>query len=452
MPFLLKPPVCKNCKVSMAVVEARLTCDSCNKKAKPLSAAELDRLEEDWPLCHSEFMSLERYAKCANGTCPEELKEFFPHGRVPLDHLPGTYDTRVFVGGNYDNMPDLRHVKAAVQKLQAGFVPILPYDDFQIPPDRIYEWDLRLLHNCKYAIFEVTNPAGELFEIARVGEYGTTTLLVYATRGAVSEPSRARSMLLQSGAHEHRSYMDHSHLEQIVDGFLRHRGSTQWKQAVAFMGYHFAECRVEHKLYLNGGAEHRVTYKGLKVDIPDLKQSQLTHEFAMTSGSIVADSFRLRPTKSVSWHRDSAKSGVRAEAGVVQFDPALDRESAPLDYGFRLRTKNAYLLAKEQLAKLPREDITDPFLGAGLEFASRTVSFPIEELTLSVEFPCGYQVEPEAAVYFGVEPRSDALKPPDDFSFDGKTARLYVHRPRVHFMYSIYWPLPEKLPSKFRRA
>ena len=445
MPLLLKLPICPDCKVSMVLTKARLICASCGN-AKSLGSADLDKLHTEWPLCDDEFMSLERHSKCATSTCTRTSKEFFPHGRIPLDCLPGTYDTRVFIGGNYDNMPDLRNVKAAIHKLKGTFVPILPYDDFQIPQDRIYEWDLRLLHNCRYAIFDVTEPAGELFEIARASEFGVTTLFVYKVRGATPAPPRARTMLLQSGTHEHRGYMDLSHLERIVDEFLRQKSPAQWKRAVDLMGYHFAECHVGHKFDLRGEGEHSMSFRGLKIGIPDLQQSEITHEFSTTSGAIVADSFHLEPSNGISWHRNNAKSGSRAEAGVVRFDPPLDCNRAPVDYSFSLRTENAYMLTKSQLSKLPIKDVDNVFLAAGLEFASRVISCPIEKFVLSVEFPPGYRVNPKAATYFGTERRNDGLRmPPDDFSFDGKTAVLYVRRPRLYYQYAIYWELPDEL-------
>jgi len=345
-------------------------------------------------------------------------------------------------------MPDLRDVKAAVHKLGGAFVPILPYDDFQIPQGQIYEWDLRLLHNCKYAIFEVTNPAGELFEIARCSEYGVTTLLVYKVRGATPAPPRARTMLLQSGSHEHRGYMDANHLRDIVDEFLRQKMPTQWKRAIELMGYHFEEYYVRHKLYLNGEAEHTYLYRGLKVDIPDFRKTEQTHDFTITSGNIIEGSLKLDGPDCASWHRDNAKSGEQAEVGLVQFDPPLEYQSSPTDYTLSLKTKHAYMLTQSELLQLPPEEADDPFLAAGFEFASRVISFPTETFRLCVEFPAGYQVNPKPAAYFGTEPRSDGLKiPPDSFSFENNIATLEVRKPRIYYKYAITWQLPEKLPE-----
>lgn len=445
MPLVPRPTVCEHCKRFRVVVEAELTCEACGY-SRNIKVSDLDKLPTRWPYHHDEFMSLRCRERCEN--CGHEVEEYFPHGRVPLDSLPGTYNSRVFIGGNYDLIGNLRDIKAAVHALGPDFVPILPYDDFQIPQGRVYEWDLRLLHSCKYAIFEVTLPAGELFEIARCAEYGVITLLAYQARGATTAPPRARTMLLESGTHEHRSYRDTNHLRDIVDEFLRQKMPTQWKRAIELMGYHFEEYYVRHKLYFNGEAEHTYSYRGLKVDIPDSRKTEQTHDFTITSGNIVEGSLKLDGPDYASWHRDNAKSGKRAEVGLVQFDPPLDHQSSPTDYTLSLKTKHAYMLTQRELSQIPPEEADDLFLAAGLEFASRVIPFPVETFRLCVEFPAGYQVNPKPATYFGTERRSDGLKiPPDSFSFENNIAMLEVRKPRIYYKYAITWQLPERLPE-----
>ena len=429
----------------MVVVRAILVCEKCGLEKK-IKLDHLNELPRSWQHHHDEYMSLQRESKCP--ACGHEVKEYYPNGRVPLDNIPGTYETRVFIGGNYDLIGSLRDLKEAVHKLGQDFKPILPYDDFQIPYGRVYEWDLRLLHNCKYAIFEVTQPGGELFEIARCSEYGVTTLLVYQARGAAEAPPRARTMLLESGSHEHRSYRDRKHLEEVVDEFLRQKSPAQFKRAVELMGFQYDEYSVYNKIFLNGEAEHTCSYKGLKVTIPELRISELTHDFTTTSGNIISGSFQLEGPDYINWRKDSAKSGERAEVGVVRFNPPIDNNSSPVNYTFNLKTNNAYMLTRDQLSKIPAEEIDDPLIAAGLEFASREVSFPVETFKLSVEFPAEYQVEPKPVVYFGMETRSDGLKiPPDSFNIEGNIAILQVRKPRIYYRYAIAWKLPEKLPN-----
>lgn len=444
MPLVPKTALCDNCKIVRSVVEVKLVCESCARE-KSVAENYLDELPYNWPLCHGEFMSFMRHSRCPN--CGDELKEHFPNGRLPLDWLPGTYNKRVFIGGNYESISNLRDIKNAVHELGPDFVPILPYDDFQIPKGQVYDTDLRLLHNCKYAIFEVTRPGGELFEIARCAEYRVTTLLVYQARGFMNAPPNVKTMLLESGSHEHRSYLTTGQLRLVVDEFLRQKNPTQWQRAINLMGYHFDEYSVHNKLYLNGEAEHSCSLIGLKVDIPDLRVSEITHDFRITSGHIVEDTFKLDGPDYVEWCRDNSTSGEQAEVGVVRFSPPLDDHSNITTYNFNLKTQNSYMLTKKQLSELLPEGTDDPFLASGREFASKDIPFPLEKFRLHVEFPTGYQVNPQPAVYFGTEPRHEGLKmPPDSYSFDGSNAILEVRRPLIYHRYAITWELPSHLP------
>lgn len=80
-------------------------------------------------------------------------------------------------------MPKLREVQKYVQEVD--FVPILAYDCIDIRKNMIHDEDLRLIHNCRYAIFEETDPAGELMELERAArEYKTFVFVVYEVREA----------------------------------------------------------------------------------------------------------------------------------------------------------------------------------------------------------------------------------------------------------------------------
>ena len=115
----------------------------------------------------------------------------------------------------------------------------------------------------------VSEPAGELIEIGRCAEYKIRTLLVYESRGRVKEPPRVRTILLESGEHEHRSYGTTQDLKAIVEGFLLEKDPRGFKRAREMLGCHFANYIVRHKIYLDGTAEHEYFYVGLKVDAPD---------------------------------------------------------------------------------------------------------------------------------------------------------------------------------------
>ncbi len=440
MPLVPKPAICKDCNIGMTVVEVRLKCDACNRE-RTVKATQIYQLPIKWPLCHSEFMSLQLKTKCPN--CDSEITDYFPNGRLPLDCLPGTYNRRVFIGGNYASISNLRSIKDAVYRLKADFTPILPYDDFQIPPGQVHEADLRLLHNCKYAIFEVTQPGGELFEIARCTEYTVITLLIYQARGFSEAPPNVKTMLLESGGHEHHNYLNIEQLNQIVDNFLRQKNPVQWQRVVSLMGYRFDEYYVQNKLHMDGRAEHELCLTGLKVMIPDLRQSEITHDFRITSGNIVEGSFQLNGPECATWIRDNSMSGPSAEVGVVRFDPPLDNRSGMINYGFTLQTRNAYTMSKEELDRLIESGTDDVFLQGGLEFALKEIAWPIEVFKLHMEFPPDYPVNPRPRVYFGTEARPGGLKiPPDNFTFDGCNAILEVHRPLMYHRYAVVWEVP----------
>lgn len=446
MPLAPGPAICGNCKTVRAIVELKLRCDSCKAEAN-VKAEELGQLPINWSLCHYEFMSLIRRTKCS--TCGDEKEEYFPNGRLPLDCLPGVRDCRVFIGGNYSAIKDIRDVKDAVYRLGADFVPILPYDDFQIPPGQVYDTDLRLLHNCKYAIFEVTNPGGELFEIARCAEYKVNTLLVYQARGFTDAPPNVQTMLLESGTHEHRSYLNATQLEQIVDEFLRQKNPAEWHRAASLIGYHFDELSIHHKLALDGESVHTMKGTGLKVVIPNFRLSEIPFRTITTSGSILEGSFCLNSTSNVRWCPDNAASGARAIVGVIRFEPALDSSSAMVMYEIACKTKNAYMLTKKQLDELIKEGVEaeDPFLTSGREFVSKEIIHPVEKLRLRIEFPRQYPVnDPQPCVYFGAEQRTEGLKiPPDSFTFIDNNAVLEVNRPLMFHRYAIAWEVPTSL-------
>jgi hypothetical protein len=115
------------------------------------------------------------------------------HKKPTIDQVPGKEDDRVFVGGNYDEMPVLREIARFVR--ECGKVPILAYD-FDVPLDKISDYDFRLLHQCKRAIFEITMTNGHHYEIMAGLSYNVTEYLMYQTRDEKREvPPTVTSML-----------------------------------------------------------------------------------------------------------------------------------------------------------------------------------------------------------------------------------------------------------------
>ena len=126
--------------------------------------------------------------------------------KTPIDPMPGTWDKRVFVGGDYDHLAVLRAIQEAV--IKSGFQPILPYD-FWVPPDKIHHHDLMLLHCCRLGIFEVSSPAGQLMEIERANDYNVEVILFYTDRDG---PPHSLSTMVSTAGYTMEAYSDISDL------------------------------------------------------------------------------------------------------------------------------------------------------------------------------------------------------------------------------------------------
>jgi hypothetical protein len=142
--------------------------------------------------------------------------------RLSPDSLPGTVDTRVFVGGNYDLSPVLRFIAKLVK--ENGFVPIF-VGDYDVPRDRINEYSMRLLFQCGRAIFEATVDNGQTMEIQKVaGEPYIKTLIAYmAYDESKTWPRKVSSMiktLALSSSQDKQGYTTFDELTAIVLRFL----------------------------------------------------------------------------------------------------------------------------------------------------------------------------------------------------------------------------------------
>ena len=139
--------------------------------------------------------------------------------RHSVNQIPGEWERRVFIGGNYDNMWPIREIESVVQELR--YQPIIALD-FDIPEQFIRHHDLMLLHNCKYAIFEVTLGDGHLMEIERTNDYENKVLLLYNVRDERRECPPSMSMMLRTFTHARMvSYMDSEELRRLISDFLR---------------------------------------------------------------------------------------------------------------------------------------------------------------------------------------------------------------------------------------
>lgn len=146
-------------------------------------------------------------------------------GKITLD---GTRDKRVFIGGDYDFMPILQEIAEFVRSQH--FVPVIAYDH-NVPPGAIHDEDLALLKECKYAIFEMSHPAGHLMELERAADYEETICFVVYPQRSEENPepppnlSEMVKLLLIKLFEEGRGYPPlgyarFEHLENFIKGIF----------------------------------------------------------------------------------------------------------------------------------------------------------------------------------------------------------------------------------------
>jgi hypothetical protein len=93
-------------------------------------------------------------------------------------------------------------------------------NDFDMPRERTREESLRLLHNCNYAVFDVTSDGGQFVEIEHAPQYSVDFLLVFNTMDP-SAPSKISAMLPKR--REAIGYQQLDELKHIVEEWLVER-------------------------------------------------------------------------------------------------------------------------------------------------------------------------------------------------------------------------------------
>jgi hypothetical protein len=138
--------------------------------------------------------------------------------KFSVDAPPGKIENRVFVGGNYVLMPVLREIAKVIR--DHNLQPIVAYD-FDIPLERTREYTLRLLFQCKMAIFEVTLGNGQLVEIVRASGFGETSILqVFMAMDERREPPKTMSVMVWQARPPPQGYLSLDELGEIVGTFL----------------------------------------------------------------------------------------------------------------------------------------------------------------------------------------------------------------------------------------
>lgn len=93
-----------------------------------------------------------------------------------ISQIPGEWEKRVFIGGDYVNYYFiLGWIKKLVER--ARYTPILA-KEFKTQGMPTRDHALLLLHNCKYAIFDISAKGGHLMEIERTVDYKTNSFFV----------------------------------------------------------------------------------------------------------------------------------------------------------------------------------------------------------------------------------------------------------------------------------
>lgn len=96
--------------------------------------------------------------------------------KYTIDKPPGIFDKRVFIGGNYSFGSRIEDVADAVRDCE--YVPIIVWE-FGIVPGTERHSSKQILKQCKYAIFDVSSPAGHFFEMDDAAEYAVICLCLW---------------------------------------------------------------------------------------------------------------------------------------------------------------------------------------------------------------------------------------------------------------------------------
>lgn len=138
--------------------------------------------------------------------------------KYSIDKPPGSIERRVFVGGNYSLMPVLREIEAVICAL--GFQPIIALD-FDIPKEKTRDYTIRLMFQCRYAIFEMTIPNGQMVEYLRANGFNDMDILqVYMAMDETREPPKTVSIMSWQVNPTPKSYLKIQELKEIVNTFL----------------------------------------------------------------------------------------------------------------------------------------------------------------------------------------------------------------------------------------
>lgn len=143
-----------------------------------------------------------------------------------LNELRNKRALMIFLGGNYNIDHDiLNTLKETIIKIkidnEENFIPIIAEDMFkEFNPNKIHEESLRLLHNCGFAVIDITNPAGQLMELERARDYGVVTFVSYKSRHTSIMPVSLSKIMGEWGLGYIFRYEDPEGLKKFVKSML----------------------------------------------------------------------------------------------------------------------------------------------------------------------------------------------------------------------------------------
>lgn len=155
---------------------------------------------------YTEKQEIERVAK--------DFSPLLKKHQYPISQIHGELEKRVFIGGSYGRLYILNWITKAV--LKSNYIPIIPREFRPHPDLPTRNHSLLLLHNCKYAIFDISTMGGHLMEIERTFDYKTYTLFLCEKVYAASVSAMLSS--LDKPTHFFKDYND---IKGIVEQFLK---------------------------------------------------------------------------------------------------------------------------------------------------------------------------------------------------------------------------------------
>ena len=352
--------------------------------------------------------------------------------KLNIDEMPGEYKKRVFIGGNYDLLPTLREIAKYVKEF--GFHPILAFD-FDVPESDIHDYDLRLLHNCNYAIFDVTHSAGEVMELERCKDYRTRVMVVYQTREKERVPAQLSSMILTAGFRR-RGFQEFKVLKDIVKEFLLEEEDDLFALYLKVFGYKFEAIESSSKINKDRTSNQIIKYRGLEVVNEKLTMTQEgPHYFKIDFGKIrKGPVFTTNRRDIVEWEEDEKKKRDTYYEGNVVFKDGFKEGDGSVNYDFEIDCGGNFCMTKEGFDELyPNDEF--PY-----EYYSMLIKSPVKLLKLEISFPNGYNVDPQPMALSGRQIQEDAITGPlASFNMGENKAILTVKRPKLFTEYGIFW-------------